>query len=55
MLWLIDTGASSRMTNNQEILSQFKAMKVPENVMLGDGRTVKAHARKRKSVYENDV
>ena len=32
------------MTNNQEILSQFKAMKVPENVVLGDGR-VKAQGR----------
>ena len=42
MLWLIDSGASSHMTNKQEILSQFKAMKVPENVVLGDGRTVKA-------------
>ena len=42
MLWLIDSGASSHMTNNQETLSQFKAMKVPENVVPGDGRTVKA-------------
>ena len=42
MLWLIDSGAFCHMTNNQEILSQFKAMKVPENVVLGDGRTVKA-------------
>ena len=38
MLWLIDSGAPSHMTNNQEILSQFKAMKVPENVVLRDGR-----------------
>ena len=42
MLWLIDSGASSHMTNNQEILSQFKAMKVPENVVLADDCTVKA-------------
>ena len=42
MLWLIDSGASSHMTNNQEILSKFKAMKVPENVVLADDCTVKA-------------
>ena len=42
MLWLIDSGASSHVTNIQEILSQFKALNVPENVVLGDGRTVKA-------------
>ena len=42
MLWLIDSGASSHMTKNQDILSQFMAMKAPENVVLGDGRTVKS-------------
>ena len=41
--WLIDSGASSHMTNNKDLLIDYKAMDETENVALGDGRVVKAH------------
>ena len=40
--WLIDSGASSHMMNQKEILKQYKEFQQPEKVGLGDGRTVLA-------------
>ena len=37
--WLIDSGASSHMTQEKEVLTEFEK---PEKVELGDGRTVDA-------------
>lgn len=39
---LIDSGASSYMTNQQEYLEQYEEFQQPEKVGLGDGRTVLA-------------
>jgi hypothetical protein len=40
--WLIDSGASSHMTNQREHMSDYQEFKQPEKVGLGDGRTVDA-------------
>ena len=40
--WLVDSGASSHMTNQREILTDYQEFKHPEKVRLGDGRTVDA-------------
>ncbi len=40
--WLIDSGASSHMTNDQEVLTGYQKFEHPEKVGLGDGRTVDA-------------
>ena len=41
-MWLIDSGASSHMTNNKELLSDYMELETPEKVRLGDGRSVDA-------------
>ena len=41
--WLIDSGASSHMTNDKDLLINYKAIDEAENVALGDGHAVKAH------------
>ena len=41
-VWLIDSGASSHMTNNKELLSDYMELETPEKVRLGDGRSVDA-------------
>ena len=40
--WLVDSGASSHMTREKEILSDYRQFEKPEKVGLGDGRTVDA-------------
>ena len=40
--WLIDSGASSHMTKEKHVLTNFQDFDEPENVALGDGRVVKA-------------
>ena len=40
--WLVDSGASSHMTSEKEILSNYHEFEKPEKVGLGDGRTVDA-------------
>lgn len=41
-VWLVDSGASSHMTRNKELLTDYQGFKMPEKVGLGDGRTVDA-------------
>ena len=38
----VDSGASSHMTSKRELLTHYEDFKIPENVSLGDGRTVEA-------------
>ena len=40
--WVIDSGASSHMTKEKHVLTNFQEFEEPENVALGDGRVVKA-------------
>ena len=40
--WLVDSGASSHMTWEKELLSDYREFEKPEKVVLGDGRTVEA-------------
>ena len=40
--WLIDSGASSHMTWNPDLLIDYQQFTIPEKVGLGDGRTVDA-------------
>ena len=40
--WLIDSDASSHMTKEKHVLTNFQEFDEPENVALGDGRVVKA-------------
>ena len=38
--WLIDSGATSHMTNAKELLTDYEEFSKPESVSLGDGRTL---------------
>ena len=40
--WLIASGASSHMTKEKDVLTNFQEFEEPENIALGDGRVVKA-------------
>ena len=40
--WVIDSGASSHMTKEKHVLTNYQEFAEPENVALGDGRVVKA-------------
>ena len=40
--WLVDSGASSHMTRQKELLVEYIAFDRPEKVALGDGKTVEA-------------
>ena len=40
--WLVDSGASSHMTREKELLTDYREFKKPEKVGLGDGRSVDA-------------
>ena len=40
--WLVDSGASSHMTLDKELLTDYREFDSPEKVGLGDGRTVDA-------------
>ena len=40
--WLVDSGVSSHMTLEKELLSDYREFKKPEKVALGDGRMVEA-------------
>ena len=41
-VWLVDSGTSSHITWNKELLMDYKAFEIPEKVGLGDGHTVDA-------------
>ena len=41
--WLVDSGASSHMTRDKELLADYKELEIPEKVSLGDGHMVDAH------------
>ena len=41
-VWLIDSGASSHMTNQKELLSDYIELETPKKVRLGDGQSVDA-------------
>ena len=40
--WLVDSGASSHMTREKELLTDYREFEKPEKVGLGDGRSVEA-------------
>ena len=40
--WILDSGATSHMTQTKELLSDYKELDRPETVKLGDGNTVEA-------------
>ena len=40
--WIVDSGASSHMTQRRELLINYEEFKEPQKVCLGDGRTVEA-------------
>lgn len=40
--WLIDSGASSHMTHERKLLTDYQKFEKPEKVCLGNGRTVEA-------------
>ena len=40
--WLVDSGASSHVTSNKKVMTNFREFKKPEKVGLGDGHTVDA-------------
>ena len=40
--WLVDSGASSHMTWDKELLTDYKEFQTPEKIGLGDGRQVDA-------------
>ena len=40
--WMVDSGATSHMTREKQILSDYREFETPEKVGLGDGRTVDA-------------
>ena len=48
-VWFIDSGASSHMTNNKELLSDYMELETPEK--LGDGRRVLETFANRCSLY----
>ena len=43
--WIIDSGASSHMTQNKKFLVDYEEFKEPQKISLGDGRTVEALGR----------
>ena len=40
--WLVDSGESSHMTHEKELLTDYREFEKPEKVGLGDGRSVEA-------------
>ena len=40
--WIVDSGASSHMTQSRELLVEYKEFNEPQKVCLGDGHAVKA-------------
>ena len=40
--WLVDSGASSHMTREKNLLTSYREFETPEKVGLGDGRSVEA-------------
>lgn len=42
MQWLVDSGASSHMTRQKDVLVNYIDFEHPEKVVLGDGKTVEA-------------
>ena len=43
--WIIDSGASSHMTHDKELLVNYEEFKEPQKRSLGDGQTVKAYGK----------
>ena len=40
--WLVDSGASSHMTREKDLLTDYREFESPEKVGLGDGKAVEA-------------
>ena len=40
--WLVDSGASSHMTREKKLLTNYKEFDIPQRVSLGDGHSVNA-------------
>ncbi len=40
VVWLVDSGASSHMTREKQLLIDYKEFEVPRKVSLGDGNSV---------------
>ena len=43
--WIVDSGATCHMCNNQKMFMEFQALDHPSDVTLGDGHTLKASGR----------
>ena len=43
--WIVDSGASSHMTQTRQFLVDYEGFDKPQKVYLGDGRTVEAFGR----------
>ena len=43
--WIIDSGASSHMTQRRELLIDYNEFETPQKVCMGDGRTVEAFGK----------
>ena len=41
--WIIDSGASSHMCNDEQLLTKMETLKKPLEIVLGDGHVVKSH------------
>ena len=43
--WIVDSGASSHMTQKRELLVDYEEFDKPQKVCLGDSRTMEAFAK----------
>ena len=41
--WIIDSGASSHMCNDEQFFTKMETLKKPLEIVLGDGHVVKSH------------
>ena len=41
--WIIDSGASSHMCNDEQLFTKMEILKKPLEIVLGDGHVVKSH------------
>ena len=61
--WIIDSGASCHMCNNESLFTVLESLDVPQEITLGDGFCVKAvakgtiymHTRQKKKIQMRDV
>ena len=50
--WIVDSGASSHMTWNRHVYSEYSELTIPQPVKLGDGRKVNANGKGTINVIE---